>query len=190
MAEKAQRKTKGPKTSQLTGEEDNEHSGLMAVLTGIESNQATLLKEFVGLVRDDLKELKHTVGLLTTEHRERRQDMKAMEQRLRVSEGIVARMSVKLASQAEEIVDLISRSLRDNLIFQGIPDTTGETNEETEKKLANFMKKELKITDAGNIALDRVHRMGNRRNGTRTVVAKFNSRKGKDIVLQVQIPTG
>ena len=87
LADKPQRKTKGPRQSQLTGEEDIEQPDLMTVLTGIEANQTTLLPEFVGLVRDDLWE--HTVWILTSETQELRQDLKSMEQRLKVSGTIV-----------------------------------------------------------------------------------------------------
>ncbi|XP_071119815.1 uncharacterized protein [Haliotis cracherodii] len=69
----------------------------------------------------------------------------------------------------ESVIDLKTRSMRDNLLFHGIPEMPGE---EPKEVIKGFLKKEMKCdTD---IHLLRVHRIGpHLSNRPRTIVAKF-----------------
>jgi hypothetical protein len=78
----------------------------------------------------------------------------------------------------ERHLDLQSRSMRDNLIFDGIP---GTHEEDPEVIIKDFIRKEMEITD--NMEFHRVHRMG-RKNGHkhRPIIAKFVLHKDKERV--------
>ena len=83
-----------------------------------------------------------------------------------------------------KLTELEARSMRENLIFNGIPETTGE---DCEFKVRDFMLKELKV-EAGKIdsmVLDRVHRIGKVSNGAasiRPIVAKFHKYADREMV--------
>jgi hypothetical protein len=68
--------------------------------------------------------------------------------------------------------------MRDNLVFDGIPETN---DEDAEQVLTNFIKEELNITD--NTEFHTVHRMG-RKGGPRhrPIVAKFVMFKDRECV--------
>lgn len=78
------------------------------------------------------------------------------------------------------IIDLKSRSMRDNLIFSGIPDTT---NEDCEAVLHHFLENKLKIDEY--ISFERVHRMGKPdefKTKPRNIVAKLSFFKDGEFV--------
>lgn len=54
----------------------------------------------------------------------------------------------------KSIVDLKSRSMRDNIVFSGIPERNDEDYKEV---IQNFLKTKFKLDD---ISFERVHRMG------------------------------
>lgn len=84
----------------------------------------------------------------------------------------------ELKELSERHLDLQTRSMRDNLVFDGIPETL---EEDAEQVLKNFIKDELNITD--DIEFHRVHRMG-RKGGPRhrPIVAKFVMFKDRERV--------
>jgi hypothetical protein len=105
--------------------------------------------------------------------------MGAMGQRSECIEHGVEQVKVEVtgvrrenAALREDLDDLTVRSMRDNLLFFGIPELP---DEDPSKVVVDFIKTTLEITDASDIKLDRVHRMGRRKHGThRALVAKFN----------------
>lgn len=78
----------------------------------------------------------------------------------------------------EQLLDLQSRSMRDNLLFHNIDEcSTREErlNENCVEKIQSFFETKLNITDARDVKIDRAHRIGPfRANKTRPVVVKFN----------------
>ncbi|XP_061895035.1 uncharacterized protein LOC133644518 isoform X2 [Entelurus aequoreus] len=87
-------------------------------------------------------------------------------------------------SMKETMLDLQARSMRDNLVFAGIPEKTEEDPEETIK---SFMEHQLKLPadTIRNITFHRVHRLGakkpeNRR--PRPIIAKLEHFKQKERV--------
>ncbi|ESO99272.1 hypothetical protein LOTGIDRAFT_173761 [Lottia gigantea] len=77
----------------------------------------------------------------------------------------------------ERMLDIPTRSMKDNLLFGGIEDT-GDINENTEEAVQTFIKDKLLISE------DVVHRLRKRPDGkSTTIVAKFESRKDKIKVL-------
>ena len=85
----------------------------------------------------------------------------------------------------ETILDLQSRSMRDNLVFSGIPEAQAENPEQVVK---DFISTQLKLPKdtVKNITFHRVHRIGPPRKDNkhpRPIVAKFEHFKQK---VQVQ----
>ena len=76
----------------------------------------------------------------------------------------------------ETILDLQSRSMRDNLLFYGFTecrDRDERSTENCEEKVRSFCEKELKI-DMGQVKVDRAHRIGRyNADKTRPIVVKF-----------------
>ena len=73
-----------------------------------------------------------------------------------------------------DIIDLKSRSMRDNLIFSYIPEKESETPDVTEHILREFLELNLKMEkqDDTNIRFDRVHRIHGQRK-PHAIVVKF-----------------
>ena len=81
----------------------------------------------------------------------------------------------------EKLRDIEDRSRRDNLRIDGLQEVENETWEQTEKILKGMIQEKLEIQD---INIERAHRVGSTSNTSpRTVVAKFSSFKGKQLVL-------
>ena len=83
----------------------------------------------------------------------------------------------------EDLIDMKSRSMRDNLLFT---DLSEHENEDTEQVLKNFLSDKMSITD---VSFERVHRVGrvyNRPSGQavrpRSIVAKFSFFKDRERV--------
>jgi len=81
------------------------------------------------------------------------------------------------------VVEMQTRSMRDNLIFKGIPDVSDfREQEDTEGKLKTFIATELEIE--GDIPFHVVHRLRAwQDNRPRSIVAKFERRKDRQKVL-------
>ena len=75
-----------------------------------------------------------------------------------------------------KIADLADRSMKDNLILNGIPETVGEDTESTVKTLIN-----ITMHTNENVEFQRVHRSGTGAyGGPRNIVAKFSNYKQKE----------
>ncbi|XP_056099695.1 uncharacterized protein LOC130078197 [Rhinichthys klamathensis goyatoka] len=84
----------------------------------------------------------------------------------------------------ETILDIQSRSMRDNLIFSGIPESS---TEDPEKSVKDFLINQLKLSPetVEHITFHRVHRLGQKHiNSTRSrpIIAKFEHFKQKVLV--------
>ena len=89
----------------------------------------------------------------------------------------------------EKLVDLESRSMRENLMFYGIPETNDTANENCETLVKTLIQDVLKI-DTQTMVFDRVHRIGPKGNrGTRPIVAKFHRYNDRETVRQKSFDT-
>ena len=80
---------------------------------------------------------------------------------------------------SEDIIDLQSRSMRDNLLFFNVPEEQSFESRKSENcmvKILNFCENDLKIVNAKvEVKIDRAHRVGKFDQGKiRPVVVKFN----------------
>ncbi|EDO32578.1 predicted protein [Nematostella vectensis] len=87
----------------------------------------------------------------------------ALEQRMKELEA-------KSKSDHAELLDLRTRSMRNNLLLFNIPEKDGENPHEV---LVNTMKVEMKLQNVDAVELERVHRIGNSKTSSRPLVAKF-----------------
>lgn len=88
-----------------------------------------------------------------------------------------------LQQMQDKMVDLQTRSMRNNLLFGGIREASQEAD--TEAVLKEFIKTELDIEDANEIKFEAVHRLRPRRDGKpRSIVARFESRRDRDRILR------
>lgn len=86
----------------------------------------------------------------------------------------------QMKTQTEDLLDLQCRSMRDNLLFYGIPEVQGEN---CINVIHKFCEEKLNMPDASEkIKIDRAHRFGRRdqRTGNRPIVAKFNFYQDRD----------
>ncbi|XP_041369643.1 uncharacterized protein LOC121383617 [Gigantopelta aegis] len=91
----------------------------------------------------------------------------------------IAEMRLNYDELKERHLDLQSRSMRENLIFTGIPETGPDEN--TELLLITFIQKDMEIEQP--ISFERVHRFGKRGySGPRPIVAKFYKFKDREMV--------
>lgn len=108
----------------------------------------------------------------------------------------IARLQADLDDLYEKHIDLQTRSMRENLIFTGIPlEQKDEESDLTEKVLETFMKKELKLDTIPKY--HRAHRFGREfsetnRDGsvkfsTRPIVCRFENFKQREIVRKAAI---
>ena len=85
-----------------------------------------------------------------------------------------------------KVIDLEARSMRENLLFNGIPESESEN---CEVKVKDFMIKELELETqtVNDMTLDRVHRIGRAKGpGTiRPIVAKFHKYADREKVREI-----
>ena len=89
----------------------------------------------------------------------------------------------KSAKLEAKLTDLESRSMRDNLLFYGVPEQGATEN--CENIIKAICAEKLELHEAHNMTFDRVHRVGNASgNKPRPIVAKFHYFKQREIVRQ------
>ena len=127
-----------------------------------------------------------------------------LRKRLKITEGRLTRVEKRLDDANEKILDLTTRSMKDNLIFKNVEEKQNESEKDIEDKLKGICKERLKLTDddMGMVHIERAHRVGKpARSGdrrARNIVAKLSvilahlmnlSRGGNnDIKIQEQYP--
>ena len=90
--------------------------------------------------------------------------------------------SLLLKQIKDKVVDPENRSRRNNLRIDGIRDAENESWKDTEVKLKNFVKNELKL-DSNKIEIQRAHRVGKfDHHSTRCIVAKLLNWKDKESI--------
>ena len=105
------------------------------------------------------------------------------ENRVGHIQGLVQGLMRENSELKERVIETQTRSMRDNLIFRGIPDVQNiKEPKDTESKVKDFITKELGIEE--NIEFQVVHRLKPRPDhGPRSIVAKFERRKDRNNVL-------
>ena len=110
----------------------------------------------------------------------------SLQQTVKSQQTIIESLREEARSQYHEIrsnrnciVDLTDRSMRDNLIFSGVPESRGE---DPEKCVTDIVRGRMGIK---HVEFERVHRGAAGRHGhPRPIIAKFSKHKTKELVRQ------
>ncbi|CAG2247197.1 unnamed protein product [Mytilus edulis] len=115
------------------------------------------------------------------EHDTVKKDIKEIKQCYTDVSSNITHFCTDLEDLKERHIDLQTRSMRENLVFSGIPQTNPEEeSEETEQILINFMKTSLKIESP--VEFQRAHRFGKSDKNMRPIVCRFKTFKDREIV--------
>ena len=144
------------------------------------------LKELIErTVQHEIQALSTSLNMASDENTELRKSITSLENRLKLTEGLLLRAEKKLMMQNEKIIDLQARSMRENLVIQGIKEDDDETWAKTQEKVVGFMKNNLKITGANKNMIERAHRVGQKNSRKpRQIVAKLTSSSTKDLIFR------
>ena len=153
---------------------------ILSMLNKIEGNQNVIIKEVLQQMNNLIADMQKSNNFISEENSHLRRDVRELGKRLELTESLVIVLRKQIQLQNDEITDLQTRSMRDNLIFTGIKEGT---NENTEATLKEFLKTQMKVPEAAKLTFDRVHRVGNPGGGTRPIVAKLNPSSGKGKIL-------
>ena len=149
----------------------------------IDEKLESMTQEIAEMLSDKIqwKDLDEEVYELRTENNE-------LWSRVKLLEGRCARSEKLITDLKEEVLQIQSRQMKDNLIFYNIPEKKRETKKDTRKILVNFLKEEMKISEEEMKAvhMDKIHRNGQSAISTdkpRVICASFNPHEGRHIVL-------
>ncbi len=85
--------------------------------------------------------------------------IKCLEEKLQVSENVNIKLSKDLSQLCEKVIRIEAHSMRDNLVFDGISESSPEY---CLGKVKLIMKQKMGIDDADTIQIVRCHRLGER----------------------------
>ena len=136
-------------------------------------------------VQSEIQCFSASLNMAVDENKELKNSISLLEKRLKLTEGLLQQAQKKLMMQNEKIIDLQTRSMRENLVIQGIDEDDEETWSKTQEKVVSFMKNDLKINNANKSMVDRAHRVGQKNaRKPRNVVVKLASSSSKDLILK------
>ena len=109
-------------------------------------------------------------------------EVKKNNQRMSQLEEQLDKQTEELHHLRDQLLQQQTRSMRSNLIFTGIPETTRDEN--SERVVRDFIEQKLGV-DTTNIEIERAHRLGGwKPRQTRPLVAKFLRFKEKEVIKQ------
>ncbi|XP_062594817.1 uncharacterized protein LOC134256179 [Saccostrea cucullata] len=162
------------KVTDLDSEIKNIH--VRSEFKDLESNVSSL-----GLVFDSVKD---TAEAAKKQAESNKNDIKRAGHEYRAAQSQTERdiqlLNKENAEIRDSIIDLKARSMRDNLVFSGIPEQKGE---DTEEVLQLFLRKKFRLDCE--LSFERVHRMGKFREFSekpRNIVAKFTYFKDREYI--------
>ena len=134
------------------------------------------------VLHQEIRDLKESLEFTQQQLQEVQQDNAELRSALTSVSSEVEQLRKNNRELKETILDVQARSMRDNLIFSGIPE---KAQEDPEAQVRSFLVDALKMSaeTANNIGFHRVHRLGQRR-GTRPrpIIVKFEKYKEKVVV--------
>lgn len=151
----------------------------VSLLSSINSKLAIL-----ELLHADIKDLKASLEFSQSQIDTLVQENKELRGTVTNLSTQVTRLSNENNTMKETILDLQCRSMRDNLIFSGIP-LPQDTPDDPENAIKEFMKTSLKIPEitVNEITFHRVHRLTAKDNRKPpAIIAKFEHYKHKELV--------
>ena len=90
----------------------------------------------------------------------------------------------EIEQSKDELLDIKARSMRENLMFYGIPESTAGQTENCEQLVKELIRLKLQL-DTEHIQFDRSHRLGPKTaSKTRPIVVKFQNYQTRETVRQ------
>ncbi|KAL9983207.1 hypothetical protein ACROYT_G005346 [Oculina patagonica] len=140
-----------------------------------------MLEEFEKTAREDIDNLKSNHMPI---EKKQDDDKTALDKKIKGIEGKIAELKVKGGKIDQTLKDLNTKDLyleaysrRKNIKFNNIPEFPSLRNglEDTEEVLRSFLEKQLGNHDANSVEIQRVHRLGRKKEdgGARPILARF-----------------
>lgn len=170
---------KHPRREDSAEAEDNTTTVEVSLLESI-NNKLAILE----LLHQDIKELKTSLEFSQSQIETLQKENNELQTMIATLTSKVNNLTSENIKMKETILDLQCRSMRDNLIFSGIPETTQEKTEETVKEFIHSTLK-LPMTTVNTISFHRVHRIGQINTDhkrPRPIIVKFEHYKHKELV--------
>lgn len=156
-------------------------------ISKFQSTMNTLVSN-VENVTKRVAEVEHSIEFLSSQYESSRKendglkidiaDIKANNNDIK---GNITLLANELDDLRERHLDLQTRSMRENLIFSGIPETSkNEESEETGIIIKHFMTNELKLTNP--VDFVRAHRFGKADKNPRPIVCRFKTYSDRELV--------
>ena len=160
---------KRKKKDSSTDTQDLDTSGIQ--LSVLESINKKL--DVLGILHEEIKELRASLEFTHQQISDLQRDNSELCSALTSVNNEVSILQKENKFLKETVLDIQTRSMRDNVIFSGIPESTQDN---PESQLKHFLKSALKIPEetVKTITFHRVHRLGPRRGDRhRPIIAKF-----------------
>ena len=174
---------KRPLSEDGTAHEDNfnrgppqgVHPDMWDMMRSIKSDTTSLI-ESVSNVDHRVLVLEDQADHMGAEIAKLRKEYKDIVEYNKIIAGRLFRAEARIKTQQEEITDLRSRSMRDNVIVKTKGPTYKEVKDEnTASVFRNFLATEMRVPNTDNIMITRAHRMGVASGDTnRMMIAKVN----------------
>ena len=138
----------------------------------------------IAALPDRIIELEKSAAFISNEYKHLKKDLDEKSLNVQKLESTTAALGKELEIMREKLITHKERSMRDNLLFMGIPEVEGI--EDTEDVLHGFIQQKLtSITDKRPFNFERVHRLGGENKlgpNPRPIVAKFSRFKEREEV--------
>lgn len=138
---------------------------------------------------NDVKELKASLEFSDAMIEALKADNASLRREVNKMTRLTGELQNEQIHMGDTILDLQCRSMRDNIIFHGLPEMKDETHHKPEELVKTFLVQNLKMTkdEATAIQFSRVHRLGKPRTNvqqkSRPIVANVTNSKMKYAVM-------
>lgn len=140
------------------------------------------IQQKVSRMDQNFAELKTSVDELKSENQHLKVQNNNLSEKLNEVSNRLTTLEQSVEQTEMKREKLEAQSRRSNLKFYGFEENEHETWDETENKVRDYIKTNLKLTDT--IQIERAHRLPVKSNGPRPVIVKFSFFKDKDKILQ------
>lgn len=140
-------------------------------------NKIQSLEEGQATNRHDIEDLKASLNVNEDDKTKLKDSLKELKDKTEVGLTVLEKENEQLRNTLKEVQDknlyLEAYSRRENIKFENIPEDTS-SKEDTEMVLRSFIERELGCSDAADIEIQRVHRLGKSKEGKpRPILARF-----------------
>ena len=150
-------------------------------ITSIISSNNILLNQRFDILSKEIGDIKDSLQFFQNETEDKINDLTG---RINELENKIKEKPSWVVDIEGKLVEIEDRSRRNNLRFDGLAESQGESWEQTSDKIYRFIEGELDI-DCSNVIIERAHRTGRHREGKpRAVVAKFLNYNDKIAILR------